>query len=82
MNTLKKSLGWLWMLIAPAVIIFLVYEAIHKIAATPENIKANVMLQWSIILLIFVPICIGLFIFGKYATEGEYAHLPESSDDL
>lgn len=82
MNAIKKSLGWFWMLLAPAVIIFLVYEAIQKITATPENVKANVMLQWTIILIIFVPICVGLFIFGKYAKEGEYAHLPESSVEL
>ncbi|WP_379086904.1 DUF6814 family protein [Pedobacter sp. UC225_65] len=34
------------------------------------------------ILLIFIPIAIGLVIFGKYALAGEYDQLPESSEDL
>jgi hypothetical protein len=35
-----------------------------------------------IILLVFTPICVGFFIFGKYASSNEYAHLPESSNEI
>jgi hypothetical protein len=39
-------------------------------------------LQWVIILLIFTPICVGFFIFGTYASKGEYDHLPASSAEI
>ena len=82
MNKIKKLLGYVWMLIAPAIICFLVYEAITKITVASEATKSNVILQWIIILLIFTPICVGFFIFGKYASEDAYAQLPSSSDEL
>ncbi len=82
MNTLKKLLGFVWMLLAPAIICFLVYEANAKIAAATAATKSNVILQWAIILIIFTPICIGLFLFGKYAATNEYAHLPTSSKEI
>lgn len=82
MNTIKKMLGYFWMLLAPAIIIFLVYQAITKIGAASEATKANTILQWVIILLIFAPIGIGFFIFGKYASENAYDHLPESSAEI
>lgn len=82
MNTLKKILGYVWMLLAPAIICFLVYEAFVKIGLAKPAEKANVILQWVIILIIFTPISVGFFIFGKYATNNEYDHLPESSADL
>lgn len=79
MNALKKYLGVLWMLLAPAIIIFLFWQAAEKIGNASEATKANVTLQWSIILIIFLPICVGLAIFGYYAYKGYYEHLPESS---
>jgi ABC-type polysaccharide/polyol phosphate export permease len=82
MNSVKKFLGYVWMLFAPAIICFLVYQAIEKISAASTIHKANVTLQWAIILLIFTPICVGFFIFGKYASANEYAHLPENSDEI
>ncbi|WP_439554804.1 DUF6814 family protein [Dyadobacter sp.] len=44
--------------------------------------RTNTTLQWFIIILIFIPICAGLVIFGYYAWKGEYDHLPESSSEL
>ena len=82
MNTIKKLLGYVWMLLAPSLICFLLYQAVQKISAASELHKANVTLQWVIILLVFSPICVGFFIFGKYASEHEYDHLPASSDEL
>ena len=69
MNNLKRILGFLWMLIGPAAIIFLIYEAIKKIA---ENPVQDVYLPWIIIITIFTPIAIGFVIFGWYAVKGEY----------
>jgi len=82
MNSVKKLLGYVWMLLAPALICFLVYQAVEKISAASAIKKANITLQWVIILLVFIPICIGFFIFGKYSSTNEYAHLPESSTEI
>jgi hypothetical protein len=82
MNTIKKLLGFVWMLMSPAIILFLVFQAYVKIGAASEATKANTILQWVIILLIFLPISFGFFIFGKYAAQNEYAQLPESSKEI
>ena len=51
----------------------MLYQAFDKVGMAPEGVvKTNTMLQWIIILLVFIPICAGLFIFGKYALRGEY----------
>jgi len=82
MNALKKYLGIIWMLLSPAMVAFLIWQAAEKIGNATEATKANVTLQWSIILIIFFPICIGLLIFGYYAFKGYYEHLPESSSEI
>ena len=83
MNGLKKILGLVWMLLGPVIILFLIMQAIDKIGIAAEGIaRTNTTLQWSIIILIFIPICAGLVIFGYYAWKGEYEQLPESSSDL
>lgn len=82
MNHIKRFLGIIWMLLSPAVIVFLVWQAGDKIRAATESAKSNVTLQWAIILVIFLPISIGLFIFGYYALKGYYDHLPESSAEI
>jgi hypothetical protein len=63
MNAVKKLLGYVWMLMAPALICFLVYQAVEKISAASDVQKANITLQWVIILLVFIPICVGFFIW-------------------
>ena len=81
MNALKKFLGILWIIIGPLVIYFLVSGAItHIDPAGKKDINNPVI--WIIIIAIFLPIVIGLVIFGYYAFKGEYAHLPESSDEI
>ena len=82
MNTIKKLAGYVWMLMAPLLILFLLYQANEKISHASAAVQSNVILQWVIILLVFTPICIGFFIFGKYASANEYDHLPESSSEI
>lgn len=73
MNTLKKVLGIVWIVLGPVVILFLIVQAMDKIGAASAGIaKTNTTLQWSIIILIFIPICAGLMIFGYYGFKGEY----------
>jgi hypothetical protein len=81
MNAVKRILGIIWLLLAPAVIYFLVDRAIVHI--DPAGIKdINNPVIWVIIIGIFTPIAVGLMIFGWYAFRGEYDHLPEDSSEL
>ena len=80
---MKRFLGLIWILLGPLAMIFMAWQAYEKIAASPAGVaQTNTALQWGIILLIFIPIAIGLVIFGKYAMAGEYDKLPGDSDDL
>ena len=69
------------MLIAPAVIFFLVSGAIKYIDLKGTKDINNPVI-WIIIISIFTPIAIGLMIFGWYALKGEYDLLPESSAEV
>jgi uncharacterized membrane protein len=82
MNAIKKFLGLVWMLLAPAAVSLLAWQAMDKIGKAAEAAKANVALQWVIILLVFIPICAGLFIFGYYSFKGYYEQLPQSSAEI
>jgi len=83
MNTLKKFLGLIWMVLGPLTMTFLFIHAIDKVGLAHTDIeRTNTILQWAIILFIFLPISLGLMIFGFYAWKGEYDHLPENSEEL
>jgi hypothetical protein len=69
MNTVRRILAPLWILLGPAAIAFMIYEAYKKIVEKPTQ---DVYLPWIIIITIFTPIAIGLVIFGIYALKGEY----------
>lgn len=81
MNSLKRYLGIVWLLLAPVVIFFLVYGAITNIDSAGKK-DINNPLIWVIIITIFTPIAIGLMIFGWYALKGEYDPLPDDSAHL
>ncbi len=81
MNQLKRIMGILWMVIAPAIIYFLVMGAVHNIDSTGTK-DINKPVPWVIIISIFTPIAIGLMIFGFYSLKGEYDKLPERSEEL
>lgn len=81
MDSLKKILGWVWLVAGPAFILFLVKGAIDNIDLNGKK-EINDPVIWIIILLIFLPIAIGFVIFGWYAIKGEYNHLPENSEEL
>ncbi|MCY1513530.1 hypothetical protein D9M68_480380 [compost metagenome] len=73
MKGLKKGLGIVWILLGPAAVIFMFMQAWDKVSKAPAGIiQTNTALQWGIILLIFIPIAVGLVIFGRYALSGEY----------
>ncbi len=79
MNTIKRLLGWIWLLLGPVTIFYLVRTAGHEIAAKPV---IDTKVQWGVFIIVFVPIAIGLMIFGYYGIKGEYDQLPEDSSQL
>ena len=81
MNSIKKYLGIIWLLLGPALIFFLVYGAILNIDTEGKK-DINNPIIWIIIISIFTPIAIGMMIFGWYALKNEYHHLPESSAEV
>lgn len=97
MNQLKRYLGYIWMILGPAVMVFMVWQAADKIGLAQSQVSVavgeaakdlarsnavNTILQWSIIILVFLPVAYGMIIFGRYAASGEYDHLPSSSAEL
>lgn len=72
MNTLKKSLGIIWILLGPAAIIYMLYRAIYEMRTISGPQATETNLFWIIIITIFIPIAVGFVIFGWYAIRGEY----------
>jgi len=79
MNSIKKNSGIIWILLGPFAIFYLIKTAASEIAKKPV---IDTKIQWIVFVVIFIPIAIGLMIFGWYALKGEYDHLPESSKEL
>ena len=79
MNTIKKWLGIVWILLGPVAIYYLIKTAAAEIA---KDGSTNTIIQWSVFVIIFIPIAIGMVIFGYYAFKGEYDHLPENSNEI
>jgi hypothetical protein len=81
MNSIKRILGFVWLLLAPVIIYALVAGAITYIDPVGKKDINNPVI-WIIIIAIFTPIAIGLMIFGWYAVKGEYDGLASSSEEL
>jgi len=71
MNQIKKLAGIIWLLLGPASIYFIVRAAAHEIVTKPG---IDTVIQWGVFVVIFIPIAIGMSIFGFYAIKGEYNH--------
>ena len=81
MNTLKRVTGLLCMLIGPVIIAALIVGAIQNIDAAGTS-EINKPIPWIIIITIFIPVAVGLVIFGWYAWKGEYSRIAETSNEL
>ena len=79
MNSIKRFAGILWILLGPAAIYYLVKTASEEVAKKPV---IDTKIQWIVFVVIFIPVAIGLMIFGWYALQGEYDRLPESSEEI
>lgn len=78
MDKLKRYLGIIWMLIGPVLFIMLVISAVNNINGHAKGDISN-PLPWIIILAIFLPIAIGLTIFGWYALKCNYDKMNNQS---
>lgn len=81
MNSIKRVLGYLWILIGIASIVILIAGAIQNIDLHGKA-DINKPVPWIIIIAIFTPIAIGLVIFGYYAIKDEYKNLPTDSTPI
>lgn len=79
MNLVKRYAGVFWMIMGPVAIFYLIKTAAEEIAKKPV---IDTKIQWIVFVAIFIPIAIGLMVFGWYALKGEYDHLPESSAEV
>lgn len=79
MNYIKRYSGILWMLLGPVAIYYLLQTALSEIDRKP---LLDTKIQWGVFVVVFIPIAIGMVIFGYYALKGEYDHLPERSEEL
>jgi predicted Na+-dependent transporter len=79
MNTIKRYAGIIWMALGPIICYFLINTALSEIAKKPV---IDTKIQWGVFVIVFIPIAVGMMIFGWYALKGEYDHLPESSAEL
>ena len=79
MNMIKRIAGILWIVAGPLAIYYLVKTAVAEINKKPS---IDTKIQWLVFVIVFIPIAIGIIIFGYYAVRGEYDHLPESSAEI
>lgn len=69
MNQLKKWLGIVWIITGPVTIYYLCKTALEEIARKPV---IDTKIQWAVFVIVFIPIAIGIMIFGYYAFKSEY----------
>jgi predicted Na+-dependent transporter len=69
MNSIRRIAGILWIVIAPVALYYLIKTASLEIEKKP---LIDTKIQWSVFIIIFIPVAIGLVIFGYYALKGEY----------
>lgn len=69
MNTLKRLLGIVWMVLGPVVLFWLIKTGAGEIAKKPI---IDTKIQWGVFIGIFIPIVVGLVLFGYYSLKGEY----------
>jgi hypothetical protein len=72
MDTLKRILGFVWALLGPAIIIGMIWQAVDELSQVkPEKVQETYIF-WIIVVTIFLPIALGLTLFGIYAIQNEY----------
>lgn len=67
------------MLLGPVAMYYLIKTAAEEISKKPV---ISTKIEWIGFVVIFIPVSIGLMIFGYYALKGEYDRLPQSSAEM
>ena len=62
-------MGVVWIVLGPVVLFWLIKTGAAEIAKKPV---IDTKIQWGIFIGIFIPIVIGLVLFGYYSLKGEY----------
>ena len=75
MNFLKKALGIVWIALGPVILYYLITTGVSEIGKKPG---INTRIQWGVFIGVFIPIAVGLVIFGYYALKGEYGVEPRT----
>lgn len=69
MNQVKRYAGLIWLALGPVTVFYLIKTAMQEIAARPV---LDTKIQWGVFVVVFIPIAIGISIFGWYCLKGEY----------
>jgi hypothetical protein len=69
MNLLKKALGIVWIICGPLMLYYLIKTGASEITKKPV---IDTKIQWGVFIGIFIPIAVGIVLFGYYALKGEY----------
>lgn len=78
MNTIRRALGFVWIILGPLVLFYLVKTATAEVAAAEIAQKSvlDTYIEWGVFIVVFIPIAVGLVLFGYYAVKGEYEQVP------
>jgi hypothetical protein len=76
MNTIKRCLGVLWILLGAALVLYFPYQTFKVLMSHTATSEDYVF--WVVVTGIFIPVILGLLLFGYYALKGEY-DLPVAS---
>ena len=69
MNSIKRILGIIWIALGPLMLFYLIRTGASEIAKKPAT---DTKIQWTVFIAVFIPIAVGLVLFGYYALKGEY----------
>ena len=69
MKKIRRFAGIIWILLGPAALWYLVKTAALEISRKPV---LDTKIQWGVFIAIFIPIAVGMVLFGYYALKGEY----------
>lgn len=70
MNYLKRSLGILWILLGASLVVYFPYKTYSVLTSSSATSEDYVF--WIVVTGIFIPVILGLLLFGYYAVQGEY----------
>lgn len=84
MNSLKRLSGFLWIALGATAVYLLFSRAGQEIAEATAGKRPllDTQMFWYVIIPIFLPIMLGLILFGWFAFKGEYDVIARDSEHL